>query len=147
LPSIEQVMPWLHLMFDAYEDYKKTREREAAERATAEQAALEGAVQDEAAVDEEDDDRKKKKRKNKKDSTRIRIASKTSTRTRAEPHAKLRAGARRRYHHYNIEQGSVVDARQRAQLKNWIKAITAPRRLAHDASPMVAATTSVPARR
>jgi hypothetical protein len=28
LPSIEQVMPWLHLVFDAYEDYKRLRERE-----------------------------------------------------------------------------------------------------------------------
>src|ERR1700748_3855332 len=43
LPSIEQVMPWLHLIFDAYEDYKKKREqeaREAAEREAAERAAL-----------------------------------------------------------------------------------------------------------
>jgi Collagen triple helix repeat (20 copies) len=73
LPSIEQVMPWLHLIFDAYEDYKKTREREAAERAAAEQAALEAVVQNEApesgynAEDEDDRDRKKKKKKHKKD--------------------------------------------------------------------------------
>ena len=31
LPSIEQVMPWLHLVFDAYEDYKRARAREAVE--------------------------------------------------------------------------------------------------------------------
>jgi hypothetical protein len=46
LPSIEQVMPWLHLLFDAYEDYKRQREREAieaneaAEREASTQAAL-----------------------------------------------------------------------------------------------------------
>jgi hypothetical protein len=40
LPSIEQVMPRLHLMFDAWEDYKRTREREAAEREAAEREAL-----------------------------------------------------------------------------------------------------------
>ena len=28
LPSIEQVMPWLHLVFDAYKDYKRLCERE-----------------------------------------------------------------------------------------------------------------------
>lgn len=27
LPSIEQVMPWLHLLFDAYEEYERKRER------------------------------------------------------------------------------------------------------------------------
>ena len=65
LPSIEQVMPWLHLIFDAYEDYKKMREHEAAERAAAEQAALEAAVHEEASDDEDDGDHKKKKKKHK----------------------------------------------------------------------------------
>ena len=38
LPSIEQVMPWLHLLFDAWEDYKRLRERETAETAAREAA-------------------------------------------------------------------------------------------------------------
>jgi hypothetical protein len=41
LPSIEQVMPWLHLIFDAWEDHRKLRERESAEREAAALAAEE----------------------------------------------------------------------------------------------------------
>ena len=33
LPSIEQVMPWLHLLFEAFEDYRQQKERAAGERA------------------------------------------------------------------------------------------------------------------
>jgi hypothetical protein len=68
LPSIEQVMPWLHLVFDAWEDYKRTREREAAEREAAEreaQAAAEGG--DGFDDPDDDDDRKHKKKKRHKD--------------------------------------------------------------------------------
>jgi len=32
LPSIEQVMPWLHMIFDAWEDYRRQRQQEVAER-------------------------------------------------------------------------------------------------------------------
>jgi Collagen triple helix repeat (20 copies) len=32
LPPIEEVMPWLHQVFAAFEDYRRQREREAAER-------------------------------------------------------------------------------------------------------------------
>jgi hypothetical protein len=32
LPPIEEVMPWLHQVFEAFEDYRRQREREAAER-------------------------------------------------------------------------------------------------------------------
>jgi hypothetical protein len=59
LPSIEQVMPWLGQIFDAYEEHRRMREREAAER-----GALEAAVQIAADDDAEDDgDRKEKKKK------------------------------------------------------------------------------------
>jgi hypothetical protein len=68
LPSIEQVLPWLHLLFEAWEDYKLKRQREAieaAERDTKTQEAL--AEHDHDAVlfddDDEDDDRRKKKDK------------------------------------------------------------------------------------
>jgi hypothetical protein len=69
LPSIEQVMPWLHLIFDAWEDHRKMREREAAERdaQAAEHEALAAAAA--AFADEpfdevgEEEDRKGKKKK------------------------------------------------------------------------------------
>jgi hypothetical protein len=32
LPPIDEVMPWLHQVFEAFEDYRRQREREAAER-------------------------------------------------------------------------------------------------------------------
>jgi hypothetical protein len=70
LPSIEQVMPWLHLLFDAWEDYK--REREATEAAEREASVHEALALDEhgEASDEDADDkehRKKKKRHKDKD--------------------------------------------------------------------------------
>ena len=70
-------MPWLHLVFDAWEDYRHAREREAMERAQ-EQAAVAEALRDTEPSDAEDDpddedggkdkgDKKKKKhRKHKK---------------------------------------------------------------------------------
>jgi hypothetical protein len=54
-------MPWLHQIFDAFEDFKKTRKREAqeaAERAAAEQAGLEADVQYNLPEDEDDRPRK-----------------------------------------------------------------------------------------
>jgi hypothetical protein len=72
LPSIEQVMPWLHLIFEAWEDYKAQRDlerirQEEAERQQALEAAQEAAAA-EAAVDDEGNGEKKKhkKKKNKK---------------------------------------------------------------------------------
>lgn len=76
LPSIEQVLPWLHQLFDAYEDYKRQREREAieaAERDAATQRAFAEQDRDEVLFDEGDSDedldrkRKKKDKKDKKD--------------------------------------------------------------------------------
>jgi hypothetical protein len=32
LPSIEEVMPWLHQVFEAFEDYRRQRQQEATER-------------------------------------------------------------------------------------------------------------------
>ncbi len=59
-------MPWLHLLFDAWEDYKRRREFEAAELAAAERLALEQAElqpeDDDVSGDEDDDDHKKKKK-------------------------------------------------------------------------------------
>ena len=75
LPSIEQVLPWLHQLFDAYEDYKRQREREAiesAERDAATQRAFAEPDHDEVPFDVSDDEdhgkkRKKKDKKDKKD--------------------------------------------------------------------------------
>jgi len=69
IPSIEQVLPWLEQLFDAWDERRRQREREAAER-----EALEAAVQetDEPIADDESDDgegegddHKKKKKKKK----------------------------------------------------------------------------------
>ncbi|KYG24072.1 hypothetical protein SE92_30630, partial [Bradyrhizobium sp. AT1] len=67
LPSIEQVLPWLDQLFDAWDERRRQREREAAER-----EALEAAVHEpeEPIVDDESDDsdgdgHKKKKKKKK----------------------------------------------------------------------------------
>lgn len=67
-------MPWLHLIFDAYEEYKKQREfetveREAAELAAAAERAVLEATEYDVLSDEEggDDDRKKKKKKKHKE--------------------------------------------------------------------------------
>jgi hypothetical protein len=68
LPSIEQVMPWLHLLFDAYEDYKRTREQEAvesAERDAATQRAFAEQDHDEVLFDEGDNEGRDKKRRKK----------------------------------------------------------------------------------
>jgi hypothetical protein len=54
LPSIEQVLPWLHQLFDAYEDHKRQREREAlegAERDAATQRAFAEQDRDEVLFD------------------------------------------------------------------------------------------------
>jgi hypothetical protein len=65
LPSIEQVLPWLDQLFDAWDERRRQRERETAER-----EALEAAVHEtgEAIVDDgsDDGDDHKKKRKKKK---------------------------------------------------------------------------------
>ena len=66
-------MPWLHLLFDAWEDYKRQREREALEAAEREantHEALAADEHDEMFDDEDEDDKehrkkKKKRRKNK----------------------------------------------------------------------------------
>jgi hypothetical protein len=70
LPSIEQVMPWLHMIFDAWEDHRRQREHEAAERAAheaAERAAAEALAFDDESNDPEDegDHKNKKKKKHK----------------------------------------------------------------------------------
>ena len=81
LPSIERVMPWLHLIFDAWEDHRQMRAREAAERQVAalaaeEQAAVERAERAAMAAaeleflsedphDDHDGDHKKKKKRHK----------------------------------------------------------------------------------
>lgn len=74
LPSIDQVMPWLHQLFEAWEDYKRKRQREAIEAAEQESATRQAMAEyehDEVLFeeDEDGDDRKKKdkKRKDKKD--------------------------------------------------------------------------------
>ncbi|AMN40780.1 hypothetical protein [Rhodoplanes sp. Z2-YC6860] len=72
LPSIEQVMPWLHLIFEAWEDYKAQRDlerirQEEAERQQALEAAQEAAAAEAVADDQDDGEKKKhKKKKNKK---------------------------------------------------------------------------------
>jgi hypothetical protein len=72
LPSIEQVMPWLHLLFDAWQDYKRQRECEAAE-ATKHEARVHEALAEhdhgemsDGDEDEDDKERKRKKKKNKR---------------------------------------------------------------------------------
>jgi len=68
LPSIEQVMPWLHLLFDAYVDYKRQREREAFEAAELEASAHALLAEPEEEVfGEEDGEHRKKKDKKHKD--------------------------------------------------------------------------------
>ena len=69
LPSIDQVMPWLHLLFDAYEDYKRQREGEALEAAEREASAHVALAEpaDEAMFKDDDDEHRKKKHKKHKD--------------------------------------------------------------------------------
>jgi hypothetical protein len=75
LPSIEQVMPWLHLIFDAWEEHRRAREateQEASELEAATQEALTELNDDSGEPYDDDDDRrekpdkKKKRRKDKK---------------------------------------------------------------------------------
>jgi hypothetical protein len=56
LPSIEQVMPWLHLLFDAWEDYKRQREREATEAAEREASTYEALMEEPDEAFNEDTD-------------------------------------------------------------------------------------------
>jgi hypothetical protein len=71
LPPIEEMRPWLNLIFEAWEDYRKMRERETAEQEAMqvfERAVLNDADGDPFMFsDEEDSDhRKKKDKKDKK---------------------------------------------------------------------------------
>ena len=68
LPSIEQVMPWLHLLFDAWEDYRRRREREASEAAEHEASTFAAMAMDEhdEMFDEEGDGDKEHRKKKKK---------------------------------------------------------------------------------
>jgi len=59
LPSIEQVMPWLHLIFEAWEDYKAQKHEARMAQLAAEHDA---ALVDDGSVH----DGKKKKKKHKK---------------------------------------------------------------------------------
>jgi hypothetical protein len=66
------MMPWLHLLFDAWEDHKRQREREAMEAAEHEASVHEALALDEHGEMFEDDEgdkehRKKKKKKRHKD--------------------------------------------------------------------------------
>jgi hypothetical protein len=70
LPSIAQVMPWLHLLFDALEDHKRQRERHAIEAAEHEANVHEALAADEHGDlfdDDEDDKERRKKKKHRKD--------------------------------------------------------------------------------
>jgi hypothetical protein len=66
LPSIEQIMPWLHLVFDAWEDYRQQRDSEAAERDAADRAVLEAVAHSDEPEDDDDDGERKKKKKKRK---------------------------------------------------------------------------------
>jgi hypothetical protein len=87
LPSFEQVLPWLHQLFDAYEDYRRQRERETieiAERDAATQRAFAEHDHNEILFDESDDEdhdrkRKKKDKKDKKDKKRKHKDRRTAT--------------------------------------------------------------------
>jgi hypothetical protein len=70
-PPIEQLKPWLNLIFEAWEEYRKLRERETAELEAMQ--VFERAILDDAEGDpfmfsdeEEGDHRKKKDKKHKK---------------------------------------------------------------------------------
>ena len=77
MPSIEQVLPWLHQLFEAWEDYKLKHLREAIETAERDAATHEAMAEhdhDEVLFEEGDEDggerRKKDKRDKKKDKKR-----------------------------------------------------------------------------
>jgi hypothetical protein len=70
LPSIEQIVPWLDLVFDAWEDHRRRRELDAVEREAAEREALAAVESVEDAPEDpedDDDDHKKKKKHRRKD--------------------------------------------------------------------------------
>jgi len=71
LPSIEQMIPWLHSLFEAFEDYRRERQfndHETAERDASTQAALTEHDFADMFVDEElEDEERRKKKKKKKD--------------------------------------------------------------------------------
>jgi len=69
------VLPWLHLIFEAWEDYKQRKEREASAREAQEAIVHQAVAGDDDAFDHADDDngagdarhdKKKKKKKHKK---------------------------------------------------------------------------------
>jgi hypothetical protein len=72
LPSIETMRPWLHMIFDAWEEHRQARERETAEREAMqvfERAVLNEEDGDPFMFSDEQDadgDRKKKDKKDKK---------------------------------------------------------------------------------
>jgi hypothetical protein len=73
LPSIDQVLPWLHLIFEAWEDYMRTKQREAAEREMHEQMVQEAVSENDDGFDDPNEGvgdahhgKKKKKKKHKK---------------------------------------------------------------------------------
>jgi len=73
LPSIDQVRPWLQMVFEAWEDYKKSRERDAAEREAMqvfERAVLNEMDGDPFMFSDEDDADGERKKKDKKDKKR-----------------------------------------------------------------------------
>ena len=78
MPSIEQVMPWLHLVFDAYEDYKKVRAREAAEREAAEREAAERAALETAEHGDESAGRRRRSQGQEKAATSTRTGNSLS---------------------------------------------------------------------
>ena len=60
-------MPWLHLVFDAWEDYRRMRESESADREALAAAVRDGFSDPNDDDDENgDDDRKKEKKKKKR---------------------------------------------------------------------------------
>jgi hypothetical protein len=70
LPSIEEIRPWLHMIFDVWEQYRQTRERETAEReamAVFERAVLNDEHGDPFMFSDETGDDGKPRKKGKKD--------------------------------------------------------------------------------
>lgn len=65
LPSIDQIMPWLHLIFEALEDYKQKKEHAAAEREMHDQIVQQAVSEADDAFDDPDEDRARKKKKKK----------------------------------------------------------------------------------
>lgn len=59
-------MPWLHLMFEAFDEYRQQKEHAARERAEQARAAEQDARASAELVDEEDGKQKGKKKKKKK---------------------------------------------------------------------------------